>query len=327
MIYLDPTHPEYYTGRAPADERAMRADFALAHRIEQEAITTESDDDAAYLVAQVDRIHERWNQHADPHVREQWTYLSNAADDWHRAPRLMADLHAEITVDRARGFDTITPSQWRSQRQARELTGHGQWRTGRDPLGVEAQLSRPTDRRDPASPNHYTGQAASETERAMRADFARVQQLRAEMDNARTDTEIVTLAEQIEEINAGWAERSDHFGREWSHLHLLAEAYDRDPDGLANVIDQLENARGDEPIDLDSVFARSVNQVRGIVAAAPPSEDAARYTAGAPVPSFGASVASRTQALAAAHLERRQPIPGHAFAGLVGGREREGMQR
>lgn len=323
MIYLDPTHEEYYIGRAPAEERALRADFALAHRIEQEAISAESDDDAARLVAQVDRIHERWNQHADPKVREQWTYLSDAADDWRRSPCLLADLYAETAVNRVRGFDAISPSQWRSQQQARELTGHGQWRTVRDPLGIEAQRTRPADPRDPASPDHYAWQATSWTEQVMRADFARVQQLRAEMGNARTDAEIVTLAERVEEISTGWAERSDDFGREWSHLHALAEAYDRDPDGLDNVIDQIENPLGDEPIGLNSVFARSVNQVQGIVSAAPPSEDAARYTAAAPVPSFGASVKARTAAL----------TQGSAFSGLsanafaLAGREQKGMAR
>lgn len=323
MIYLDPTHEEYYIGRAPAEERAMRADFALAHRIEQEAISADTEDEVSRLVAQVDGLRAKWIRYGGEKLREQWAYLSNATDDWQRAPRLMADLHAETAVNRARGFDAISPSQWRSQQQARELTGHGQWRTVRDPLGIEAQRTRLADPRDPASPAHYAGQATSWIEQVMRADFARVQQLRAEMGNARTDAEILTLAEQVEEINVGWAERSDDFGREWSHLHALAEAYDRDPDGLDNVIDQIENSLGDEPIGLNSVFARSVNQVQGLVSAAPPSEDAARYTAAAPVPSFGASVKARTAALA----------QGSAFSGLsanafaLAGREQKGMAR
>ncbi|MBL1079494.1 hypothetical protein JK358_34320 [Nocardia sp. 2] len=131
MNATDPTQPGYYTDRAPADEHAMRADFAHAYQLER---MYQSDPSEAneQLHWRANAIEDRWNDHPDEDVRQRWDYLGDAVDDWRRAPEVMHRMHENIAFNQSQGFDMVEPHQWRSQQQARELTGNGEWHPALD---------------------------------------------------------------------------------------------------------------------------------------------------------------------------------------------------
>ena len=128
-----PTESSYYIDRAPADERAWRADFATMHAWQ-----------AAYnaaLSGQVDvtdalirqrrsalAIDDYYSHHADESVRNGWTYLTAAVNEWTTRPDVMAAIYEPIECTQTGRWKTLaTASQWCSQQQARALTGHGDW--------------------------------------------------------------------------------------------------------------------------------------------------------------------------------------------------------
>ncbi|WP_370011681.1 hypothetical protein [Nocardia cyriacigeorgica] len=136
---LDPADPNYYEGRGITSwaEKQMRADFARAEALHAEALNIGIDDgldfDAAMDKADAIRdraydIDRRYRAHPSEQVREDWEYLSDAVQDWKAAPETMVRFHDSYAADRQNGlFEALTPEQWRSQQQARELTGHGEW--------------------------------------------------------------------------------------------------------------------------------------------------------------------------------------------------------
>ncbi len=122
----DPTQPSYYTDRAPAAEHQLRADFAHYHQARETyfADPTEENEQRFEDARTADG---HWRHGPDPVASHKWQYLWDAVDDWKRAPGAMNRFHDQIQTDLADGYEGLSPDEWRSQQQARELTGHGIW--------------------------------------------------------------------------------------------------------------------------------------------------------------------------------------------------------
>jgi hypothetical protein len=146
----DPTQRDYYIGRAPADEHAMRADFASAYQLEHTYQSDPSEENET-LHWDANAIDDRWTSHDAPEIRQRWDYLNDAVHDWSRAPDTMRRMHENIEFNQAKGFDMVEPDQWRSLQQARELTDNGQW-----------QQASESDRAATASMNAFATAAATE---------------------------------------------------------------------------------------------------------------------------------------------------------------------
>ena len=319
-----PTQPSYYAARGAGEqaEQQMRADYVRAARVRDEGMRSEEPAEFENLFVQADALRNRWRDHASPVVRENWEYLTDAATDWRRTPGAMEQLYEQVIVDRVDGVtEGLSPTEWRSQCQAREMAGHGQWRSTRDPFSAEAGRSRPTSEADPASPNHYADSCSYHAERLLRADFARVYQLDQERGETFTDSEYFRITEQMHEIAEPWVTRNDT-RTEWRDMRTLAAGTYSSRSEYADAVEQIEQYRPG-PIGLDSMFNRSVEQVRELKGVERPyfSVDASQ----APRPVVSSSfAAARTAELRQCG---RAPIPGHAFAGLVAGAEREGVER
>lgn len=321
----DPTQPSYYAARGAGDrdEQQMRADYMRAVRLRDEGMRSEEPAEFENLFALADALRDRWRDHESPVVRENWEYLTDAASDWRRTPGAMEQLYEQVSLDRVDGYTTgMSPAQWRSQRQAREMAGHGQWKELRNPFGIESARSRSDHPADPANPNYYAGTASTWAEQVMRADFARVHQLGQERGRTITDTEYQQVTEQMLDISEPWIDRDDVFGREWRDMRALSLGDYYSPLEFEAAVERLEQARP-ETLGENAMFTRSVEQVGELngLARRYLSVDASHTPQ--PVAS-SAFAAARTAELRQCG---RAPIPGHAFADLVGGREREGIER
>ncbi|MGV9836609.1 hypothetical protein ACWDUL_20810 [Nocardia niigatensis] len=121
----DPTHPAYYAARGVPrqSERELRADFAIAYQLRQEAEAAFDQRDwprHSQLSRQASEIQYRWCDRDD----EQGAcarYLRSVISEWHRSPGFMAAGHPY------RDCELTDASQWRSHQHARELAGYGEW--------------------------------------------------------------------------------------------------------------------------------------------------------------------------------------------------------
>ncbi|CAM4521330.1 hypothetical protein NONI108955_41895 [Nocardia ninae] len=134
----DPFITRYAEKVEDPQEVLMRADFARMQHVLHTMDRIEVGAEFEQLTEQADEIDLRWLD-GSTEEREAWTYLADAHHDWKHAPDTMRRFHDQIAHDRAGGWDALTPMQWHSQQQARELTGHGAWSTpereaGRDPI-------------------------------------------------------------------------------------------------------------------------------------------------------------------------------------------------
>ncbi|QIS13644.1 hypothetical protein [Nocardia arthritidis] len=100
-------------------EEAMRADYEQYHQLGRAMYADGvTDTDIDRLDQQRGEVARRWE--AGPHA-EHWAYLSDAADDWQRAPKVMGRMLDNI--DHNDGYG-VTEVEYRSQQQARQLTGN-----------------------------------------------------------------------------------------------------------------------------------------------------------------------------------------------------------
>lgn len=321
----DSAQPGYYARRGVTDEveQQLRADAVRATRLLTEARNTDDLEEYEKFSSRAAEIRSRWQHHDNVSVREEWEYLADAVEDWRRSPGAMEQLYEQVLIDRVDGYtEPMSEKEWRSQRQAREMTGRGPWRETRDPLSTEASRSRPASAADPANPNHYAGSASTWAEQVMRADFALVHRLHQERGETYTDSEYVRLTEQIHEIAEAWSTRDDALGREWRDMRTLAAGSYYSPSEYAAAVEQIEQYRP-ETSGTNSIFTRSVEQVERLKGIDRPYLSADAIHTPKPV------VSSTFAAARTAELRRcgRASIPGHAFAGLVTGREREGIER
>ncbi|MGW4071674.1 hypothetical protein [Nocardia grenadensis] len=321
----NPSTPGYYARRGVTSEveQQMRADYAHAVALLGEGLRSENRGDLRRSFDTANELHARWRDHDDFEVRTDWQYLNDAADDWRRSPGAMEQMYEQILIDRVDGWtEPMSEREWRSQRQAREIAGRGQWREARDPFSIEAGRSRPASAADPANPKHYADSASTWAEQVMRADFALATRLRQERDDTYTDSEYLRLTEQIHDLGEQWSTRDDALGREWRDMRTLAAESYYSPSEYADAVEQIEQYRP-ETLGRDSIFTRSVDQVARLKGIDHPY--LSRSASHSPQPVASSAFASaRTAELRQCG---RAPIPGHAFAGLVNGHEREGVER
>lgn len=108
-------------------EEAMRAEFVELNVMAQRAYaddTTEAEIDRFFIEGE--KTDQRW--YSGPHAAE-WGYLRDAFSDWHRAPGTMHRLLADVEHNGGYGMSEV---QYRSQLQARELTGNDRPRPERE---------------------------------------------------------------------------------------------------------------------------------------------------------------------------------------------------
>ncbi|WP_039828551.1 hypothetical protein [Nocardia testacea] len=320
----DPGTKAYYARRGVTSEveQQMRADVVRVTRLLEEARNVSDLGEFKKFSRQADEIRLQWERHDDFEARMDWEYLADAADDWRRRPGSMEQLYEQVIIERVDGWtESMSDEEWRSQRQAREMAGRGQWNEARDPFSAEAGRSRPTSEADPANPNHYADSCSYHAERLLRADFARVYQLDQERGETVTDSEYFRITEQMHELAEPWVTRNDT-RTEWRDMRTLAAGTYSNRSEYADAVEQIEQHRPG-PIGLDSMFNRSVEQVRELKGVERPYFSVDASHAPRPVVS-SAFAAARTAELRQCG---RAPIPGHAFADLAGGREREGIER
>ncbi|MEV0765168.1 hypothetical protein [Nocardia sp. NPDC050435] len=121
----NPFLAHYATKVVYGNEVMMRADFARSQELRGSVARAASCDDYDRIITAAEAIERRWREHEV--YGQAWQYLTDTHTDWVRDPEVMDRFHTGIVIDRARGVDPLTPMQWRSQLQAREMTGNGYW--------------------------------------------------------------------------------------------------------------------------------------------------------------------------------------------------------
>ncbi|MGY1944777.1 hypothetical protein [Nocardia asiatica] len=194
--------------------------------------------------------------------------------------------------------------------------------------------------------NRYAGRVENPEEVLMRADFDRVKDLtttafHAEFD-AESDQDAERIFDQVDEISARWTDRDDELGAAYRYLQDAHSDWKSAPDTMRRLCEQIaaDRAQGFHAIsEIDwrsqqhareltgngrwVVQPRTIEQARQQLAAAERrdswTDPAEANPNAAPVPVSSSFAAARTAELS---RQQRQPIPGHAFAGLVNGRDR-----
>ncbi|WP_433759909.1 hypothetical protein [Nocardia sp. CA-135398] len=124
---LDGQYINRYAGRVENPEEVlMRADFARAEELRRTAWLAETEEERYLRFTKVRGIEASWSRR-DDELGEAWWYLNDAHHDWLSEPDFMREFHDQIRADQAHGVAAISDMQWRSQQQAREMTGHGSW--------------------------------------------------------------------------------------------------------------------------------------------------------------------------------------------------------
>ncbi|WP_433714475.1 hypothetical protein ACQP2U_10375 [Nocardia sp. CA-084685] len=122
----DPFINQYADKVTNPEEVLMRADFARAQEIRDNMPHAETEQELDQLIEQADAITVGWSSRHDD-LGAAWRYLRDAHDDWTRSPETMRRFHEQVAIDEAAGAHVLSGIQWRSQQQAREMTGHGFW--------------------------------------------------------------------------------------------------------------------------------------------------------------------------------------------------------
>ncbi|MEV0765167.1 hypothetical protein [Nocardia sp. NPDC050435] len=105
------------------NEATMRLDFWKVTRLRTESRQAHPQW-SAELTEQADLIESAWR--ASDHA-EHWNYLNAAYVEWREFPDTMGSLFEHLHTARAEcGVYPLSETQWRSQEQARDLTGHRQ---------------------------------------------------------------------------------------------------------------------------------------------------------------------------------------------------------
>ncbi|MBF6301642.1 hypothetical protein IU459_29490 [Nocardia amamiensis] len=187
----------------------------------------------------------------------------------------------------------------------------------------------------------YAGRVENEEEVLMRADFDRAKDLSETAFHAESDQDVDRIFDQVDEITARWTGRGDELGDAYRYLEDAHSDWKSSPDTMRRLCEQIAADRAQgflaiSEIDWRSqqhareltgngrwiVQPRTIEQARQQLAAAERrdswSDPAEANPNAAPVPVSGSFAAARTAELA----QQRHSIPGHAFAGLVNGRDR-----
>lgn len=125
---LDDQYTNRYAGRIEDPEEVlMRADFDRMLDLHNQAWNADANGEQwRRLSDESHHIHERWAAR-DDELGAEWQYLNDAHEDWTRSPETMTRFHDRIAADEAEDVYVLTDMQRRSQQQARQITGHGEW--------------------------------------------------------------------------------------------------------------------------------------------------------------------------------------------------------
>ncbi|MEV0769951.1 hypothetical protein [Nocardia salmonicida] len=159
------------------------------------------------------------------------------------------------------------------------------------------------------TPEHYRDQGASESEAMMRADFGWRAQMRQDAEAVATFDEQRPLLDRCDEIDRRWTADPEHHDNWWELKESLRN-WRQAPDAMAAATSDDRTPIQDRTYEqahqifkaqrhawqADSEFVAGRNDA---LARSPQmSSDQVHYSPENPVPSFGASVAARTSALA-----------------------------
>lgn len=264
---------------ADPDEVLLRADFARAEQLRRDAVHAETEEQSNLLLGRARGLDARWRDRQDE-LSEAWWYLNDAVHDWKLEPQYMREYHDQIRLDdAASGHGGLSNAQWRSQLQARELTGHGTW-----PESLSWKRDDPFIAR-------YADKVNDPGEVLVRADFARMHELETRTDYGQmSEQELDQLLDRTSEISRRWQSRDDHTGDTWRYLEDAVADWRRAPDTMRRFHEQIQidRASGFEAISPDQW--RSQLQARELTGHG---------------------------------TWEHEPIPGHAFAGLINGRDQD----
>ncbi|WP_306364382.1 hypothetical protein [Nocardia sp. CC227C] len=105
------------------NETTLRSDFAKVTALREEVRTAGNWEWSAECEERADHIESAWK--ASDHAAD-WEYLNRAHFEWSYFPDTMQGLFGHLDAARSEtGACPLTDVQWRSQEQARALTGHG----------------------------------------------------------------------------------------------------------------------------------------------------------------------------------------------------------
>ncbi|MFQ6229938.1 hypothetical protein [Nocardia sp. NPDC002869] len=316
-----PADPAYYAARGVTNEieQQMRADAVRAVQLRDQGLRAEKRGEYRKKFGQADALHSQWEHHDSAQVRVDWEYLTDARADWRHSPGTMERLYEQVMIDRVDGVTSgMSPVEWRSQRQAREMAGRGQWPQVQEAFGTRPWNIHPMD---PRSAEYWADTSASWGEQLMRADFAHVHLLDRQRGETSTDREYVQVTEWMHAVSEPWITRTDEFGETWRDMRGMSAHYREAHSEEA--IDRLARQYRSIARDIDDpLFSRSVEQVHHLGRASLATESSVDSSRNPSVPASSARAAARTAELAR----------GNAFAGLStnafdGGPARKGLAR
>ncbi|WP_069167259.1 hypothetical protein [Nocardia altamirensis] len=358
----DPFIARYADKVADSEEALLRADFARMREMRDNMAHVETEAEIDQLGHDANLIEERWSNPASDE-RENWEYLADAYADWKHAPATMRRFHDQVHHDRANGWDPLTPVEWRSQLQARELTGHGAW-PGPERTSHTRESADDRGVITPTNPAYYQ-ESETDTERQLRADYAQYREAIYRADYGADSDQSERLLQEARDIAERW-DWDEHESRQWCatwrHLHSLTSSWQIEPERMRALYGQLAESQARDPRSVDPIRWRNYRQSAELTGYGTATRtrneqiqyrlcqeedlyrgaldsDGARRGPGDPPLRFGSAVRARTRDLAGtaspppsayaprarAH-ELGQPIPGHAFAGLVNAHDREGVE-
>lgn len=264
--HTDPLDPTYYAARGATDpvEQQMRADAAREDRLMKESRAAETLDELDKCSDSAKEIRSRWVKHDSHTVRQNWGYLADARADWRSSPATMERFHDRILDDRVNGHSSaMSPVQWRSQQQAREMSDRGQWSEVRDPFSSTAALERSADPADPTNPDYYAESTPDRGEQVMRADFALVSELGEKRDSTPFGDEYTHTVAAMNRINESW-ENDEALGREWQDMRILTSDAYLDHREFSELVEDVEYNRP-QTREADQLFGRSVDQAQDLM--------------------------------------------------------------
>jgi hypothetical protein len=153
--------------------------------------------------------------------------------------------------------------------------------------------------------NRYAGRIEDPEEVLMRADFDRVLDMQGEALNARDDDEYWRLSSESDQLISRWRDRDDEYGDAWQYLGDAHDDWKAQPETMTRFHERIAADEAEGVYVLTDMQRRSQQHARELTG-------------------HGEWMQTSDTEQAAAG---REPIPGHAFAGLVNGHDREGMER
>ncbi|MEU4343115.1 hypothetical protein AB0H00_17865 [Nocardia sp. NPDC023852] len=295
----------YYGSRVPDPQEARwRADYSRAYLRWEKYEDRRGYSDADPLREQAQAIEQRWG--TDPAVASRWAELDDLRAHFDYSTAYPPPDESTMPGEAPPGMDPVT---WRSQLQARDMTGHARWpdtttttnREGAEPMTDPTRAER-------AEELHET---ESDTEQQMRADFMDAWSYAVRM------TEEYDPADQLAygEYANPWITGDDRWAHEWLYLEDATTRWDKDPAAAESVMRQRADV-------LSPIERRS--------------EEQARYIAenGFEFDKHGLLIChyvTRLEERADAATESPAPLadyrPGNALAASMANIERDGVER